>query len=113
MSMVYPPLIDTTDTLGPSASTIRPNAETSLPLQRSVAIQPCHTNSPDDVYVPRAKKHPHFVALLFKLHATAPLWLCLIDAARQNSRIHPVQFDGLKQAQNWMQTYHVESTGQM
>ena len=68
-----------------------------------VAIQRCHTNSPEDVYIPRAKKHPHFVAFLLKLHATAPVRLCPIDAAGQNPRIHPFQDDGLKQAADWMQ----------
>ena len=61
----------------------------------AVAIQRCHTNSPEDVYVLRARKHPHFAAFLFKLHATAPVRLCLIDAARQNPRRHPIQNDGL------------------
>ena len=79
----------------------------------AVAIQRCHTNSPEDVYVSVAKKHPHFVAVFLELHATAPVRLCSIDAAREKSRIHPIQHDGLKQAQNWMHTGHVENTAQM
>ena len=76
----------------------------------ALAIQRCHTNSPEDVYVQRAKKHPHFVALLLKLHAAVPMRLCPIDAAKQNSRLHPIQDDGLKQPTNWMHPGYVENT---
>ena len=78
----------------------------------AVAIQCCHTNSPEDVYVPRARKHPQIVSFLLKLHATAPMRICPNDAARQNPRIQPIQDDGLKQATNWMHTGYVENTGQ-
>ena len=112
--MVYLlPLIDSTDTSGPSASTTRTNAEVFLIKIAAVLIQRCHTNSPEDVYVPRAKKHRHFVAFLLKLHATAAVRLCLINAAKQNPQIHPVQDDGLKQATKWMHTSYVENTGQL
>ena len=36
-----------------------------------------------------------------------------IDAAGQNPGIHPIQYDGLKQATNKMHTGYVENTGQM
>ena len=78
----------------------------------AVTIQRCHTNSPEDVYVPRAKKHPHYVAFLLKFYAAAPMQLCPIDAARQNPRVHPIQDDGLKQSTDWMHTGHVEYTEQ-
>ena len=79
----------------------------------AVAIHRCHTNSPEDVYVPRAKKHPHLVAFLLKLPATAPVRLYPIDAARQKPQILPIQDDGLKQATNWRHTGYVENTGQI
>ena len=68
----------------------------------TVAIQRCHTNSTEDVYVPGSKKHPHFFAVFRKLHAKTPVRPCPIDAARQNLKIRPIQDDGLKQATNWM-----------
>ena len=76
----------------------------------AVAIQRCHTNSPEDVYVPHAKKQPHFVDFLLKLHATAPVRLCPNAAATQNPQIHPIQDDGLKQPTTRMHTGYVEST---
>ena len=82
-------------------------------LIAAVAIQRCQANSPEDVYVPRAKKHPHFVAFLLKFHAAAPVRLCPIDAVRQNPRVQPIQDDGLKQLTDWMHTGHVEYTVQI
>ena len=79
----------------------------------AVAIQLCHANSPEDVYVPGTKIHPHFVAFLLKLDATTPMWLCPIDAARRNPRIHPIENDGLKHAKNGMHTGYIDNTGQL
>ena len=78
----------------------------------AVVIQRSHTISPEDVYVPRAKKNTQFVALLLKLYATAPVQLFPFDAVRQNPLIHPIQDDGLKQATNWMHIGNVGKTGQ-
>ena len=78
----------------------------------AVAIHSCRNTSPEDVYVPRAKKHPHLVAFLLKLNAAAPMWLGPVETARQNSRIHPIQEDGLKQSTDWWHTGHVEYTEQ-
>ena len=78
----------------------------------AVAIQRCQTNSLEDVYVPRSKKHPHLVAFLLKFHAAAPMRPCLNYARRQNPRIHPIQDDGLKKPTNWIHTGHVEDTEQ-
>ena len=79
----------------------------------AVGIQRCHRNSPEDVFVPGTKKHPHFVSLFLKLHATAPVWLCPIDAARQNPRMQPIENDGLKHATNWLHTGYVDNTAQI
>ena len=79
----------------------------------AVAIQRCNTDSLEDVYVPRAKKHQHFVAFLLKFHAAVSVRLCPIDAARQNPRIQPIQDDALKQPTNWMYRGYVENTEQL
>ena len=79
----------------------------------AVAIQRCHTNSLEDVYVTRAKKHLHLVAFLLKFHSAAPVLFGPVDTARQNSRMHPIQDDGLKQSTDWMQTGHVDYTEQI
>ena len=78
----------------------------------AVAIQRRRKKSPEDVYVPRAKKHPHFVAFLLKLNAAAHVWSGPVDTPRQISRIHPIQDGGLKQPTKWMRTSHVEYTEQ-
>ena len=77
-----------------------------------MAIQRCHTNSPEAVYVPRAKKQPRFVAFLLKFQVAAPMQPCPVDAARQNPLPHSIQDDGLKQPTNWSHTGHVEYTEQ-
>ena len=79
----------------------------------AVAIQSCHTNPLECVYIPRAKKHPHFVAFIFKFNAAAPVWSGPVDAARQYPGIHPIQNDGIKQPTDWMHTGHVENTEQI
>ena len=79
----------------------------------ALACQCSHTNSPEDVYVPRAKKHSHFVAFFLKFHAAAPVQICPIDAAGQNPRVHPILDDGLKQSTDRMHTGHVEYTEQV
>ena len=66
----------------------------------ALAIQRCHTNSPEGVYVPSAKKPPHLVTFLLKLNTTAPVRFGPVEAARQNSWIHPIQDDGLEQSTN-------------
>ena len=75
-------------------------------------IQLCYANFSKDVSIPGAKKEPHFFALFFELYAAAPVWLCPIDAAGQNPRIHPIENDGLKHATNWMNTGYVDNTAQ-
>ena len=52
-----------------------------------------HTKSLEDVCVPRARKHPNFVAFFLKFHDAAPVQLFPADAARQNPRIHHIQDD--------------------
>ena len=79
----------------------------------TVTIQRCHTNSLEDVYISGARKDSNFVVFFLKLHAAATVWLRPNDAARQNPRIHPIQYDGLKQATNWMHTRYVEKMGRM
>ena len=111
-STVDPSLIDTTDTSGSSAYTFDPRLNFCLRIT-AVAIQRCHTQSLEDVYVRGAKKHSHYVTFFLNSHLKYPMWLCPIDAARQKPRIHPVRNDGLKQATIWIRTGYVENTGQM
>ena len=48
-----------------------------------------------------------------KLNAASSVWSGPTDAPRQNSRVHPVQDDGLKQQTHWIHTGHVEPMEQI